>query len=285
MKMKMKMAFVAGALALSMAGQASAAIVTGTTGASNLILSIWDTTTATSYTADLGININSFLSGVSGTSTALTANGASVGNKTFAAGSLLTSYLAGVNTATTVWNVTAVDNFGANGFALNPATANTGKALISTFSANIKSPANSLASAQSNPQLNTTINALDGYYTAANNAAGAATSVTAAAADPYYFGTKGGNSTLSSPNTGALGSTLNFWYLTPSSTSAIQKASVAQFQGVGQVATWNLASNGTLTYTVAAIPEPGEWLLMLSGLCLVGFIATRRKNTGSMTFA
>jgi hypothetical protein len=283
MKMKMKMAFVAGALALSMAGQASAAIVTGTTGASNLILSIWDTTTATSYTADLGININSFLSGVSGTSTALTANGASVGNQTFAADPLLASYLAGVNTATTVWNVTAIDNFGINGFSVG--TPNTGKALVSTFSANIKSPANSLASTQSNPQLNTAIGTLDLYYTQANNASGAATSVTAGAADQYYAATKSGQSFLTSPSTGAIGSTLNFWYLTPSSTSAIQKASVAQFQGVNQAATWTLASNGTLTYTVGAVPEPGEWLLMLSGLGLIGFIATRRKNAGSMTFA
>ena len=29
---------------------------------------------------------------------------------------------------------------------------------------------------------------------------------------------------------------------------------------------------------VAPVPEPGEWLLMLCGLGLIGFIATRRKN-------
>ena len=40
-------------------------------------------------------------------------------------------------------------------------------------------------------------------------------------------------------------------------------------------------SSGNGTFTVAAVPEPGEWMLMLCGLCLVGYIATRRKNDSS----
>jgi hypothetical protein len=36
----------------------------------------------------------------------------------------------------------------------------------------------------------------------------------------------------------------------------------------------------------SSVPEPGEWLMMFSGLGLIGFIATRRKNQGTnMTFA
>ena len=47
--------------------------------------------------------------------------------------------------------------------------------------------------------------------------------------------------------------------------------------------TWTLSSNGTLTYSVAALtvspaPELGEWLLMLLGFGLVGFYATLRKQ-------
>ena len=33
--------------------------------------------------------------------------------------------------------------------------------------------------------------------------------------------------------------------------------------------------------TVAAVPEPGEWLLMLCGLGLIVFISTRRKKDSS----
>jgi len=48
-------------------------------------------------------------------------------------------------------------------------------------------------------------------------------------------------------------------------------------------ATWTLSSNGTLTYSVNGLsvspaPEPGEWMLMLLGFGLVGFIGTRRKQ-------
>ena len=285
MKMKMKMTLVAGALALAVAGQANAAIVTGTTGASNLILQIWDSANNTSYTKDLGLSITSFLSGVTGTNTALTASSAGVTATPFAADALLSGYLATANAAALVWNVTAVDNFSATapyGFQA--------KQLLTTTSVNIKSAGNSLASAAQNAQVNTAINVLDTTLINANGAAGTATSVTAGAADAWIAKPNALNTSLAFNTTGTLGSTLNFWYVTPSSTSGIGKASVAQFNGGASAATWSLDAAGNLTFAngapaVAPVPEPGEWLLMLSGLALIGFIATRRKDEGSMTFA
>jgi hypothetical protein len=65
---------------------------------------------------------------------------------------------------------------------------------------------------------------------------------------------------------------------------------VYNFANASGASTWSLAANGTLSYAVAApvvaaVPEPGEWALMLSGLALIGFIATRRKEDNGVTFA
>lgn len=42
--------------------------------------------------------------------------------------------------------------------------------------------------------------------------------------------------------------------------------------------TYGYLGTATLLSITAAVPEPSEWLLMLCGLCLVGYIATRRKH-------
>jgi hypothetical protein len=84
----------------------------------------------------------------------------------------------------------------------------------------------------------------------------------------------------------SVGTSQNFYFMTPTQNarSVYAGATGFAFGNTAGTSTFTLGSNGTLTYAVAAVPEPGEWLLMLSGLCLVGFIATRRKQ-GSMTFA
>jgi uncharacterized membrane protein len=48
------------------------------------------------------------------------------------------------------------------------------------------------------------------------------------------------------------------------------------FNSLGGQSTYVLNLN-----TVAAVPEPSEWLLMLCGFGLIGFIVTRRENGSS----
>lgn len=282
MNSKMKMTLLAGALALAVGGQANAAILAGTNMANpDLILSVWDTTSTTSYTVDLGITVDQFLGGAapvvnSGASfVAGNAGNGSVG-QSWTADATLTSFLAGIsaNSATTYWNVTALDNtgIGANGV----------RVLTTTNVATVAQPTNTLLTVAN-------LGNAAAYYDAANLAAGTATDVTAASPSSAYaggtqFADKFGGK-LAFSNMSNVGVSQNFWFLSPSSTSNLGKAQVGQFASTAGASTWTLASNGTLTYAVAAVPEPGEWLLMLSGLCLVGFIATRRKNAGSMTFA
>jgi hypothetical protein len=54
------------------------------------------------------------------------------------------------------------------------------------------------------------------------------------------------------------------WYNAP--------ANLLDYQGK-----FSLLENGTLTYSVAAIPEPGEWAFMMAGLSLAGMVARRRS--------
>jgi hypothetical protein len=49
----------------------------------------------------------------------------------------------------------------------------------------------------------------------------------------------------------------------------------------GRIAAWYTVSN--VTYTVAAVPEPATWTMMILGFLGLGFMAYRRKN--SMTLA
>ncbi|HTN93862.1 MAG TPA: PEP-CTERM sorting domain-containing protein [Gallionella sp.] len=276
MNMKLKSTLVASVLAFAVAGPANAAIVDMSTGSSDLVLNIWDTTSSTSYTEDLGINMSSFMAGVTGTTAAtLAASALPTGDHTFAPDALLTSFLSTATLGTTFWSVTAGDNVGTSGFQQkNYLTTSTGTTMPISNTVLLSGGGNA-----------------SNYFSLMNTVTGA--NPDALGSGTTYAGASGaagggwGNKWV---NTSTLyGNSLNFLYMTPSSTSTVAAAGVAAFKGAGGVNSyWTLNTSptgalGTLTFT-APVPEPGEWALMLSGFGLIGFIALRRKNTG-MTFA
>jgi len=259
--MKLKLSIIAGALALAVSAQANAGIAGASTtvGGGDLILSVWDTTSATSYTEDLGISLSSFLaSPTTPLSVAADAN--------------MTTFLSGATASTTVWNLAAM----ASGTA------------FSAYNFLSTAAAGTTPSAISNATVKTYNSSTDGFMAAVALAAGTANSVVVAnSANPtaYAGGTTwgsnfGGKANFS--NAAGLGVSQSFFSLKPSSASGIGQATVTAFANPV-----TLSTTGTLSIgTVAAVPEPGEWALMLSGFGLVGFIAARRKKMNtSIAFA
>ena len=276
MKTKMKMVLMAGALALSVGGQANAAIVDNGTYANNLVLSVWDQTNLTSYTANLGTTMANMLSGITfgGTAAAPAISGSSTATGFSFTDATLTSFLSTAS-ANTVWSVSAVN--------LN---------VLGYGTAGVMTTSSTVPAVQSSTILAAAANFGGVYVAGVNSLMGSGTSITttSAAGGNAYVGTGTGtnlNSGLSFTNMASLGTSQGFYFFTPTANargSFVGNAASYTFGNAVGASSFTLGANG-LSYAVAAVPEPGEWLLMLSGLCLIGFIATRRKEDTSMTFA
>ena len=287
--MKMKLSMVAGALALAVAGQANAVIINNAGLGNTLILSVWDATANTSYTANLGSTIQSFLSnagvtfGGAANAPAITGADKATNNFSFVDAGL-TAFLATDVAANFQWSVVAATNSG------GPLGYGTQGILTTT-----KAPASTVATMTAG-NLSGGVGFEGNYVASVNPLMGAGNSITttAAAGAAAYVGgfgngmgnNFGGNAAFS--NTAGLGESMSFFFVTPTTNARGQYAGSAnyQFANAAGASSWTLGANGLTYAAVSAVPEPSDWLLMLSGVGLIGFIASRRKDQdGSMTFA
>lgn len=257
----MKLKLIAAAAMFAVAGQASASIANGASGNGELFLSVYDTSTLTSYTRDLGITMNDFI-----------ANGNTT-NQSFAADALLTSTF-NLGSSSVKWNVAALDTIGSGaGGQRYLSTSNTSLTTIKTTT---------------NSAMTGGMFFVDNYVNAVNgsidtNTAVNSSYVNTSANGAAYFDTGFkkdwlGNAKFDS--TALVGQSLGFFYMTPSSTSGLGKISATQFAGTAGNAAWNLASNGNLNYSVAApaaVPVPAALWLLGSGLIGMVGVARRRK--------
>ena len=275
----MKLKLIALTLALAAAGQAHAAgTVDFVSGDGNLFLSVWDPVAQTSYSRDLGIELNSFPPNATiGATPTFNSQYETAGyTQSFTADATLQQYLSTANTANLVWNIGAGDNQGSgkNGYrflSTSPADYSTVSSqpnyLVKSFNDNVPNAIASALAASGTSSL--TANAAGSYLYAGDSS----------------YSNNWGNNTSGWLDTNSLGGSNNFFFMTPSSSSNLPtvKALVHQFgytdtQGNFEAATWTLASNGTLTYSVPAapVPEPETWAMLGVVLGLLGLRLRRR---------
>lgn len=259
----MKLKLIAAAALLAATGAANAAIDNGATGNGELFFTAWDG--ANSYTYDLNTTIDAFQASVSatGTGTYLDAT----------LDTLFTTYLSTANMATMVWNIVAVD-------------ANGARRVVDTYSS---LPAATVAADQTRNAITATqsfVGAVNTGITAQGNGNSAVFAINtpgyANNATGVRFGSNnGGSAVFSINNTGTLA---NNSYdsglgmvLIGAGASGVAATTFTPYVDEGfAVRAYFDASSGRVT--IAAVPEPETYALMLAGLALMGGIARRRRN-------
>lgn len=260
----MKLKLIAAAAALVLSGAANAAIDTGTDGAGDFFLTMWDG--SNSYTLDLNLQQNTFASDVA-------APGGYSFSLNLLGDALFNSFIAGANLASLSWNLTAVESQGA-------------RTLTQTYST---LPSTGV----SNDNGRTMVSGVQAFAGLVNNgmtAQGSANSAVFAANTPGYANNPLGQNPFGGNN----GGLLNF-----NNSGSLANNSFATGLGLVNMA---IAATGTAnavyspvmdalsavrvyigpdyTLHIAAVPEPETYAMLLAGLGLMGAIARRRRQQG-----
>lgn len=285
--MKLKLLAVAALVASSLPATAAISRPSLGTGDSEMFFTVYNDTVKVSYTLDLGVFGNSFISLADGNN-----NGY---QRSWSMDEFFATYLntAGNNVADWRWMVQGADMVGLatpnQRYVLSTVTQ--GQGLLATTGASV--------GATSNAGVTNSAGAWDAYINIINNGQGNApfddftknggyTSTDPSldyAILPQFINNRGGVNNFAFSADNAVGAESSFVYFTRSSTSNLASAKVivnpfnnSQFEGK-----FNFFQNAQgqyeLTYNLQAVPEPGAVAMMLAGLGAVGFVGRRRRQS------
>lgn len=257
----MKLKLIAAAALLAATGAANAAIDNGATGNGELFFSAWDG--ANSYTFDLNTTIDAFQSSVS-----------AVGAGTYVNATLdalFTTYLSTANLSSLVWNIVANDGAGA-------------RRVINTYTTLPATTVTSDIARSSTVGIQSFVTAVN---TGITNQGGVNSAVFAAATPGYAANTTGirfGNNNGGGINFNNTGTVANNSYASglglmrlDGAQGGIAATTYTPYIDDGfAIRAYFDASAGKVT--IAAVPEPETYALLLAGLGLMGAIARRRRN-------
>lgn len=292
----MKLKHIAAALAVLAAGTANAAIATGGNG--SLVMIAYDKKPTGSFNNvagvfDLGITLDDLI-GSTGNGTAVSATALHTKdlswnfntNTLSIGGQVSTAY--GANSWTAAWNtllansdaadlsfvVTAFDTVG---FGANVRSIVTGKAgSTSNFNTTQATSLTAIAGGKANDIFTPIANkgtigsVANGAYTF-TTADGAANRANGYAMAGDAFGNEWRSNNVLQGET--LASNTTALYIVDGAAKKIQLGATTPGKGVVELD----VANGTLSYSVSAVPEPSSYAMMLAGLAVAGAVARRRR--------
>lgn len=285
----MKSAFaiktLAASVALGFASHASAVFEIPATGNGSLVFSAWDATStidsSRTFTQTLNVLINDFLPSQVGVGQP--GDNPNPGNKTpvggltqsFTLDSLFGTTFAGVAPGNIRWNVFGGDSLN------NAALPGTGLQRMVVTGGVAPTGSNSALNV-STQNGDTYIGTLVGSYGcgSADSCNDPAFGTLGFAGDQNTWGNRIGQALPTGNNITAAGYGTSFFYYVQQNTAggSATPFSLTPFANAAGQATWSLDPAGTLTYSIAAVPEPSTWVMLAAGLLGLFGVARRRMT-------